>query len=72
MGSDEEKIVRYIKKLIDERVSKDGIALLDLMKVNDAASELGLDLEHIRNIVDELNKMLQDRYKGMLSDESML
>lgn len=72
MESDEERIVRYIKKLIDERVSKDGINLLDLRKANDVASELGLDLDGIKKIFDELNRMLDKRYKGMLSETSML
>ena len=70
--SDEEKIVKYIKKLIDERVSKEGIVLLDLRKANDVASELGLDLKGIKIIFDELNRMLDERYKGLLSEGSML
>ena len=70
--SDEEKIVKYIKKLIDERVSKEGIVLLDLRKANDVASELGLDLRSIKVIFDELNRMLDERYKGLLSEGSML
>jgi phosphotransacetylase len=70
--SDEERIVNYIKKLLDERVSKDGINFLDLRRANDVASELGLDLESIKIIFDELNKMLNEQYKGMLSEDSML
>jgi replicative superfamily II helicase len=70
--SDEEKIVKYIKKLIDERVSKEGINLLDLRKANDVASELGLDLRSVKVIFDELNRMLDERYKGLLSEGSML
>ncbi len=70
--SDEEKIVKYIKKLIDDRVSKEGITFLDLRKANDVASELGLDLGSIKVIFDELNKMLDERYKGLLSEGSML
>jgi phosphotransacetylase len=70
--SDEERIVNYIKKLLDERVSKDVINFLDLRRANDVASELGLDLESIKIIFDELNKMLNEQYKGMLSEDSML
>ncbi len=69
---DEEKIVKYIKKLLDDRVSKEGITFLDLRKANDIASELGLDLKSIKVIFDELNRMLDERYKGLLSEESML
>jgi phosphotransacetylase len=70
--SDEERIVKYIKKLIDERVSKEGVVLLDLRRANDVASELGLDLRSIKVIFDELNRMLDERFKGLLSEGSML
>jgi hypothetical protein len=70
--SDEERIIKYIKKLIDERVTRDNVAFLDLRRANDVASELGLDLDSIKKIFDELNKMLEEKQKGMLSETSML
>ena len=64
----EEEIVRLIKKVVDERVSRHGVILLNVEKANEMAVEMGLDAGCVKSVFEALNRMLEDKFKSKQID----
>ncbi len=59
----EEELLRLIKRIVDERVDDHGVILFDLDRVRSLAVEMGLDVSFVRTIFENLNKMLEEKFK---------
>jgi len=63
----EEELINFLNKIV-ERVKKGELKLLDLKKINDLAVEHGLDVGNVSKIANELNKLIEDKYKEVYGD----
>jgi hypothetical protein len=59
----EEEVLQMIKKIVDTRVGDHGVILFDVEKANDLAVEMGLDVSCVKSIFEEINKMLEEKFR---------
>jgi len=59
----EREILQLIKRIIRERVDEHGVILFDVEKVNELAVEMGLDVSCVRRIFEEINKILEEKFR---------
>ena len=64
----EEELVRLIKRAVDERVHEHGVILFDVEKANDLAVELGLDVSCVKAVMEELNRLLEEKFRDRRRD----
>jgi hypothetical protein len=64
----EEELVRLIKRVVDERVHDHGVILFDVEKANDLAVELGLDVSCVKAVIQELNRLLEEKFRDRKRD----
>ncbi len=63
----EEELINFLNKIV-ERVKKGELKLLDLKMINDLAVEHGLDVGNVSKIANELNKLIEDKYREVYGD----
>ncbi|MCS7121428.1 MAG: hypothetical protein NZ895_02360 [Archaeoglobaceae archaeon] len=62
----EEEVVNLIKKIIEERGKRE-LKLLDIQKASAIAVEKGLDASCVRQVIEEINKMLENKFKSKIT-----
>ena len=64
----EEEVVRLIKRIVDERIKEGKVHFFDVEKANELAIEMGLDVACVKSVIEELNRLLEDKLRAMKAD----